>query len=132
MIRGLLPGAVLVASIATGAAAPEPESLRILYIGRAYDKPIPLSLMQTVPDDLGVAGARLALAEINTTGKFLNRHFDMDVVQLPHDRAGGRLRDARSLALCGGDCRPRCRGRAVAGGRKSRVARGPARRSHGR
>ena len=76
---------MLLACAATTIAAAQPAAIRILYIGRAYDKPVPLSLVQTVPDDLGLAGARLALAEINTTGRFMHRAFALDTVILPHD-----------------------------------------------
>jgi ABC transporter substrate binding protein (PQQ-dependent alcohol dehydrogenase system) len=69
-------------------AVPGPSqnvSINIVYLGKAYPEPEPLSLMQTIPTDNGVAGARLATQEINTTGKFLGFQYALDVKVLPAD-----------------------------------------------
>ncbi|WPP05959.1 ABC transporter substrate-binding protein [Methylocella tundrae] len=71
------------AAVAEGAAAPSGVApLTILYLAGDYPKAQYLSLLQTEPDDDGEAGARLALSEINLTGKFVGRQYAMDVVHL--------------------------------------------------
>ncbi len=55
-------------------ARAEPLTIKIGYVGRA-EKKATISLVDYPPDNDGVAGARLALEDNNTTGKFLNQHF---------------------------------------------------------
>jgi ABC transporter substrate binding protein (PQQ-dependent alcohol dehydrogenase system) len=43
--------------------------------------PAPLSLLDVPPQDDGVAGARLAINDNNTTGRFVGQEFTLDVVQ---------------------------------------------------
>jgi ABC transporter substrate binding protein (PQQ-dependent alcohol dehydrogenase system) len=45
------------------------------------DEPLPLSLLDLPPPDLGIAGAKLGIQDDNTTGRFLNQQFKMDVVE---------------------------------------------------
>ena len=68
--------------------ASQNTTISVVYLGKAYPEPEPLSLMQTIPNDNGVAGAKLATQEINTTGKFLGRQYVLDIKVLP---AGGDL-----------------------------------------
>jgi ABC transporter substrate binding protein (PQQ-dependent alcohol dehydrogenase system) len=73
-----------VAQAAAGPAAA--RTFPIVYLREAYAGPgIMPSLLETNPDDLGLAGAEDATSEINTTGKFLGWHFKLYVVTL---RAG--------------------------------------------
>ncbi len=64
---------------------PQTAAIHVVYLGKAYAEPEPLSLMQTIPSDNGVAGAKLAAQEINVTGRFLDRQYALDVVMLPAD-----------------------------------------------
>jgi ABC transporter substrate binding protein (PQQ-dependent alcohol dehydrogenase system) len=59
--------------------------VNVVYIGKAYPESQPLSLMQTIPKDNGVAGAQLGAQEINTTGKFLGKQYKLDIVTLSAD-----------------------------------------------
>ena len=61
---------------------PPPAQVEIAYVAGAYPKPEYLSLLQTTPDDSGEAGARLALKEINITGRFLGRIYAMTTTRL--------------------------------------------------
>ncbi len=45
------------------------------------DEPLPLSLLDLPPADLGIAGAKLAVEDNNTTGRFLNQKYTLDVVE---------------------------------------------------
>ncbi len=45
------------------------------------DEPLPISLLDLPPADLGIAGAKLAIKDNNTTGRFMNQQFKLDVVE---------------------------------------------------
>ena len=67
----------------TGDAKPgkEPLVVTALYIRQTREKPAPLSLLDLPAADDGIAGAKLALSDNNTTGKFLNQVFKLDVIE---------------------------------------------------
>jgi ABC transporter substrate binding protein (PQQ-dependent alcohol dehydrogenase system) len=99
MIRlfvGLMTLSVLALSVlATSALAADPVELGIGYLRRAGVKPT-LSLVEQPAENDGVAGARLAIEDNNTTGKFLNQHFTLQEVRL---KEGDDVADAaRALA----------------------------------
>jgi ABC transporter substrate binding protein (PQQ-dependent alcohol dehydrogenase system) len=80
MIR-LLVGIIGLGALATAALAADPVEIGIGYIKRAGIRPT-LSLVEQPADNDGVAGARLAIEDNNTTGKFLNQHFTLEEVRL--------------------------------------------------
>jgi len=84
----------------TPPAEPPVKTLRINYLGKAYEEPLPLSLLDKPLTDEGVAGARLALADNNTTGAFLSQRFVLDEAIVP--AAGDAVAKAREI-LAGGD-----------------------------
>ncbi len=55
----------------------------ILFVRELRDVPLPLSLLDLPPPDDGLAGGKLAIADNNTTGKFLNQDFTLDVSENP-------------------------------------------------
>lgn len=63
----------------------------IVYLGEAVPEPPPLSLVEPIAPDKGVAGAKLAIGDNNTTGKFLNQNFELIEKVIP---AGGDLHAA--------------------------------------
>jgi ABC transporter substrate binding protein (PQQ-dependent alcohol dehydrogenase system) len=63
------------------ALAADPVQIEIGYLRRAGVKPT-LSLVEQPAENDGVAGARLAIEDNNTTGKFLNQHFRLEEVRL--------------------------------------------------
>ncbi|MEA2886685.1 MAG: hypothetical protein QOD11_1045 [Bradyrhizobium sp.] len=65
----------------TGVLAADPVEIGIGYLGRAGIKPT-LSLVEQPAENDGVAGARLAIEDNNTTGKFLNQHFTLEEFRL--------------------------------------------------
>jgi ABC transporter substrate binding protein (PQQ-dependent alcohol dehydrogenase system) len=65
----------------TAALAADPVEIGIGYISRAGIKPT-LSIVDQPAEDDGVAGARLAIEDNNTTGKFLNQHFTLEESRL--------------------------------------------------
>ncbi len=80
MIR-LLAGAIGLAVLATSALAADPVEIGIGYLHRGGIKPT-LSLVEQPSENDGIAGARLAIEDNNTTGKFLNQHFTLEEVRL--------------------------------------------------
>src|SRR5262249_53729536 len=90
MTRAKTSGGTLVTPIITVAlvflltatlARTEPLTIKIGYVGRA-EKKATISLLDYPPDNDGVAGARLALEDNNTTGKFLNQQFLLEEVRV--------------------------------------------------
>lgn len=59
----------------------EPVEVRIGYLGPAGSRPS-LSLVQQGADSDGLAGARLAIEDNNTTGRFLDQRFALDEIRL--------------------------------------------------
>jgi ABC transporter substrate binding protein (PQQ-dependent alcohol dehydrogenase system) len=80
MIR-LLVGIIGLGALANAAFAADPAEIGIGYLRRAAIKPT-LSLVEQPAENDGVAGARLAIEDNNTTGKFLNQHFKLEEVRL--------------------------------------------------
>lgn len=50
---------------------------KILYVGKRYPEPLPLSLLDKPLVDEGVQGARLAIKENNMTGRLIEQHFEL-------------------------------------------------------
>ena len=63
------------------ARAADPVEVNIGYIHHAGTRETLSLVMQPAEND-GIAGARLAIEDNNTTGKFLNQHFNLDEVRL--------------------------------------------------
>jgi ABC transporter substrate binding protein (PQQ-dependent alcohol dehydrogenase system) len=80
MIR-LLVGLVALSGLATSALAADPVEIGIGYLRHAGLKQT-LSLVEQPAENDGLAGARLAIEDNNTTGKFLNQHFTLEEVRL--------------------------------------------------
>ncbi len=80
LIRAIMTAA-LVFLLTAALARAELLTIKIGYVGRA-EKKATISLLDYPPDNDGVAGARLALDDNNTTGKFLNQHFLLEEVRV--------------------------------------------------
>jgi ABC transporter substrate binding protein (PQQ-dependent alcohol dehydrogenase system) len=59
-------------------AAPAATSVRIGYLGLHIERKLPHSFMEVPPQDEGVAGARVGIADNNTTGRFTGQSFALD------------------------------------------------------
>jgi ABC transporter substrate binding protein (PQQ-dependent alcohol dehydrogenase system) len=81
LIRLLLAGVLLFAWTSAWA---DPAEIKLGYLRRTEPK-TRLSLIDIPADNNGVAGARLALDDNNTTGKFLNQRFSLEEVRLDED-----------------------------------------------
>ncbi|WP_375763351.1 ABC transporter substrate-binding protein [Bradyrhizobium sp. Pha-3] len=80
MLRWLI-GTIALSMVATSALAADPVEVHIGYLGHAGVKST-LSLIEQPADNDGIAGARLAIEDNNTTGKFLNQRFVLDEVKV--------------------------------------------------
>ena len=87
MIRWLI-GAIGLSVVASHALAADPVEIGIGYLGQAGVKS-KLSLVEQPAENDGIAGARLAIEDNNTTGKFLTQRFTLEEV---------RLRDGEDVA----------------------------------
>jgi ABC transporter substrate binding protein (PQQ-dependent alcohol dehydrogenase system) len=76
VIRFLI-GAIGLSLAATQVLAADPIEVGVGYLRHAGVKET-LSLVEQPANDNGIAGARLAIEDNNTTGKFLNQHFTLD------------------------------------------------------
>jgi ABC transporter substrate binding protein (PQQ-dependent alcohol dehydrogenase system) len=81
MIRLLVGVVVGLSAFVTSAIAADPVEIGIGYLRRPAVKPA-LSLVEQPAENDGVAGARLAIEDNNTTGKFLNQHFTLEELRL--------------------------------------------------
>jgi ABC transporter substrate binding protein (PQQ-dependent alcohol dehydrogenase system) len=76
MIRRFVGVVVGLSALVTNVLAADPVEIGIGYLRRVAIKPT-LSLVEQPAENDGVAGARLAIEDNNTTGKFLNQHFTL-------------------------------------------------------
>ena len=83
MIRWLV-GAIGLCVVATHALAADRIEIGIGYLGHAGVKSKLSLLEQPSPND-GLAGARLAIEDNNTTGRFLNQRFTLEEVRLKEE-----------------------------------------------
>jgi ABC transporter substrate binding protein (PQQ-dependent alcohol dehydrogenase system) len=76
-----------VAEDETKASEPAPAAdvvtVPIGYLVQEVKRPLPISRLNVAPDDLGVAGAEIALKDNNTTGRFTKQQFTLDVERVP-------------------------------------------------
>lgn len=62
-------------------AAPNQVVIPIVLARELREEPLPLSLLDLPPKDLGIAGAKLAITDNNTTGRFMNQEFNLDPIE---------------------------------------------------
>lgn len=111
LMSGFLP---LIGSVISGAAqqpppaaatpaqpaTPPPLLVNVVYIGRQYEEPPPLSLVQKIITDNGIQGARIGIEDTNKTGRFLNQNYHLsETILSPEDD----LKTKAKAALAGGE-----------------------------
>jgi len=82
-----------------GAAEPV-KSMSVVYLGKKYEEPLPLSYAEKPITDKGIEGARLMLKEANQAGALVGYKFKMDEAIVPED--GDVVAKAKEI-LKGGD-----------------------------
>ncbi|HEY0525591.1 MAG TPA: ABC transporter substrate-binding protein [Stellaceae bacterium] len=68
---------------ATPTAAAPAATLRIAYLGQAVKLVEPRSYLDRPPTDEGIQGARLGIADVNTTGRFTGQQFVLSETMVP-------------------------------------------------
>ncbi len=59
--------------------------MRIVYLGKEYEEPLPLSYAEKPIPDKGIQGARLMLKEANQAGNFVGHSFELTEAIVPQD-----------------------------------------------
>ncbi|WP_449225226.1 ABC transporter substrate-binding protein [Azospirillum argentinense] len=87
------------AAFSQEAAPADISTVRIAYLTQEVEHPPALSNLDEPPADEGLAGAALAVADNNSTGRFLKQRFDLEAVTVPID--GDPAQALRDLAAAG-------------------------------
>jgi ABC transporter substrate binding protein (PQQ-dependent alcohol dehydrogenase system) len=106
LVRHLIAACVLLAL--TSVALAQPVEIRIGYL-RGAEARAAISLIDIPPADAGLAGARLAIEDNNTTGKFLDQRFVLEEVTLKaadDPAAAVRMLSERGITLLIADLAP--------------------------
>ncbi|WP_246211030.1 ABC transporter substrate-binding protein [Vogesella oryzae] len=85
--RTVIAGTALLLSLAAQAAS----TIRISYLEETLPPSTALANIEPRPADLGRAGAELAIADNNTTGRFVQQHFELNRIQLPQGASGADM-----------------------------------------
>src|SRR5215475_2240479 len=101
LLAALAAGIIAALPLRGGPRADTPPALKvtIAFLHEALPEPPPLSLVEPVATDKGLAGARLAIIDNNTTGRFLGQQYELKEVTVP---AGGDLAGAVKSLIAGG------------------------------
>ena len=67
------------------AVAPAKVTLPIVYLGKQYDEPLPLSYAEEIITDKGIQGARVSIKEANQAGNFVGNAFELVEAIVPAD-----------------------------------------------
>ena len=78
-----LVSTVLLPLAARAADEEAAQTLRIGFLAEALKRLPPQPYLDAPPADEGVAGARLAIEDDNTTGRFTNQHFALEEMIVP-------------------------------------------------
>lgn len=91
----------LVLALCLGASAAFADvSVTIHYLRQEIEQPPVLSNLDPIPQDLGLKGAELGLADNATTGRFMGQTWALEVTEVP---IGGDLAEAARAALAATD-----------------------------
>ena len=91
MVRTLLVIAILLAAFAPAASRAGQDAVQIGWLSQALKRTLPLSYLDQPPQDEGIQGARLGIADNDTTGHFTGQSFSLTEAIVPQegDVAGG-------------------------------------------
>jgi ABC transporter substrate binding protein (PQQ-dependent alcohol dehydrogenase system) len=91
--RKFVVGAALLASLVTPAMAQDTGTIAAAILRVEPELILPISRLDLPPEDLGLAGARLATADNQTTGTFMGQEFTLAEVSVPPEDAVAALDD---------------------------------------
>jgi len=75
----------IVATLASTRAYADPQTVQIGWLSESVKRTLPLSYLDQPPEDEGVQGARLGIADDNTTGHFTGQSFELVESVTPED-----------------------------------------------
>ena len=73
------------AAATAGADETQKKNLRVVYLGKQYPEPLPLSYAEKPITDKGIQGARLMLKEANQAGNLVGHSFELIEAIVPED-----------------------------------------------
>src|SRR5215469_18239546 len=83
--RLLLAALTMVAAVPTVDVYADEQTLQIGWLSQPVKRTLPLSYLDQPPKDEGIAGARLGIADNNTTGHFTGQFFELVESVAPED-----------------------------------------------
>lgn len=89
--RNALLALLAAGTIAAAAPVAAAEVIAAAVVRVEEERPLPISRLDLPPQDLGFAGARLAVADNNTTGTFMGQEFTLEEVSVPPDQAAAAV-----------------------------------------
>jgi ABC transporter substrate binding protein (PQQ-dependent alcohol dehydrogenase system) len=98
-LRLLLVIVIVAAAVATTAGRAGEQVVQIGWLSQAVRRTLPLSYLDQPPQDEGIQGARLGIADNDTTGHFTGQSFTLTETIVPED--GDVAADLRELAAKG-------------------------------
>jgi len=72
-------------SVAPSAEPAKKATIPVIYLGKDYKEPLPLSYAEPIITDKGIQGARLMLKEAKQAGRFVGYDFDLTEAIVPRD-----------------------------------------------
>ena len=75
------------------------DTMTVIYLGKEYQEPLPLSYAEKPITDKGIQGARLMLKEANQAGNFVGHNFELVEAIVPED--GDVVAKAKELLKSG-------------------------------
>jgi ABC transporter substrate binding protein (PQQ-dependent alcohol dehydrogenase system) len=101
-VRLLLVIFIVAAALAPAAARADEQVVQIGWLSQAVKRSLPLSYLDQPPRDEGIQGARLGIADNDTTGHFTGQSFTLTEAIVPEDgdvAAGLRELAAKGIRL---------------------------------
>jgi ABC transporter substrate binding protein (PQQ-dependent alcohol dehydrogenase system) len=95
----LLAVLTIAAAVPPAGLCAEPQAVRIGWLSQAVKRALPLTYLDQPPEDEGIQGARLGIADDNTTGNFTGQSFELVERVVPED--GDVLASFRDLVASG-------------------------------
>ena len=81
----LLAVLTIAAVVSPTSLCAEPQAVRIGWLSQAVKRSLPLTYLDQPPEDEGVQGARLGIADDSTTGNFTGQSFELVERVVPED-----------------------------------------------
>ena len=102
LFSALLAIVIVLSEVSGAVAGDREEAVQIGWLSQATKRSLPLSYLDQPPEDEGVQGARLGIADNNTTGRFTGQSFALTETIVPEEgdlAAGFRQLAAKGVRL---------------------------------